>query len=92
MSTVLVRHRVNDYEVWKEVFDNALDMRKAAGELSFRILVGSDDQLLVVGLFEWDSAENAKVFFEDPELKEAMRAAGVAEEPQIRYLELAFAG
>ena len=86
MPHVLVRHRVNDYQVWRQGFDDAFEMREEAGEISFRLFKGSDNALLVVGLFEWESLEKAKLFFEDPRLKEAMDAAGVDGEPDIHYL------
>ncbi len=86
MPHVLVRHRVNDYEVWREGFDGAFEMRKEAGEISFQLFNGSDNSLLVVGLFEWENLEKAKMFFEDPRLKQAMVDAGVAGEPDIHYL------
>ena len=86
MPHVLVRHRVNDYEVWRLGFDAALEVRKAAGEVSFQLFNGSDNSLLVVGLFEWESLEKAKTFFEGAPLKEAMVAAGVVGEPDIHYL------
>lgn len=92
MSMVVVRHRVNDFDVWKAAFDDALEMRKSAGEQSYEILVGSDDRLLVVGIFRWDSPERAKAFFESDRLKDAMTAAGVAEEPEVLYLEPEFNG
>ncbi len=87
MPHVLVRHRVNDYETWRAGFDAAVDMRKEAGEISSKVFCGSDNPLLIVGLFEWDSLERAKAFFEDPRLKDAMAAAGVADEPDVHYLK-----
>jgi hypothetical protein len=86
MPHVLVRHQVNDYEIWRQGFDAAGEMRKEAGELSFQLFNGSDNPLLVVGLFEWKSLERAKTFFEDLGLKEAMVAAGVVGEPDVNYL------
>lgn len=87
MPHVLVRHPVNDYEVWRREFDAAFDGRKKSGEVSFRLFSGSDNPLLIVGLFEWDSLENAKAFFESPGLREIMAAAGVVGEPDIHYLK-----
>ena len=86
MPHVLVSHRVNDFDAWREGFDASYEMRKEAGEVSFQLFNGSDNSLFVVGLFEWESLEKAKSFFEDARLKDAMVAAGVAGEPDIHYL------
>jgi hypothetical protein len=87
MAYVLVRHRVNDFALWRKAFEDALETRREGGEVSFRIMNGVADPLLVVGLFEWDSVENAKVFFDSSGLKSKMEAAGVAEQPEIYFLE-----
>ncbi len=92
MATVIVRHKVKDYEIWKSVFDGFADNRKAGGETSFRILHLDDDPNNVFGIVEYDSLDNARKFFSGSELKEAMGNAGVMEQPDIYYLEEYFTG
>ena len=55
MATVIVRHKVKDYEAWKVVFEGFADNRKAAGETSFRIFHLDDDPNNVLGIVEYDS-------------------------------------
>jgi len=87
MSHVLARHRVKDFESWKQVFDSALEMRRVGGELSYRLFhVGEDREDLVL-LFEFESEERAKRFLESPELRKKMEESGVLGEPEILYLK-----
>lgn len=38
MNYVLIFHEVEDYAVWKEIFDNAASIRKEAGEIRYQLL------------------------------------------------------
>jgi len=86
MSHIFVRHRVEDYPKWKEVFDNFVDTRKSFGEKSFQVLQHNEDANNLYVLFQWDSMENAHKFFESSDLKNAMEQAGVAKAPEIHFL------
>ncbi len=92
MSHLLIRHKVNDFAAWKEAFDNFVDVRKEFGEKSFQILQHTEDSNNLYLMFEWDSVENARKFLESPELKTTMENAGVAEAPEINFLNEAFKG
>jgi hypothetical protein len=46
MAYMLVQHRVADFERWKDVFDDKLDLRQASGELSSQIFHDAADQFL----------------------------------------------
>ena len=87
MAHLLIRHKVNDYPVWKTVFDGFIDTRKKGGEKTFQILHTDNDSNNLIALFEWDNLENAKKFTSSSELKEAMSNAGVVEQPDIYFLE-----
>ena len=86
MAHVIVRHKVNDYTSWKTVFDTHVDFRGSAGEKAYHIFRSSTDPNDVTVLMEWDSMRNAEKFFASAELKTAMQKAGVAEEPEIQFL------
>ncbi len=86
MTHILIKHRVNDYAKWKEVFEGFADNRRSGGEGSYQILHSSDNPNDLTLLFEWDSKENAKKFLQSQELKSAMDRAGVAEEPKIQFM------
>ena len=92
MTHVLIRHRVNDFESWKNVFDNFAEVRKTSGERSYQVLQTEEDSDNLYLLFEWDTPANARNFLESPRLKETMEQAGVTETPEIHFLNEAVRG
>jgi quinol monooxygenase YgiN len=86
MTQMFIRHKVNDYEVWKAAFDKFAAFRKSSGEKSYHIFHHQDDPNNLYLLFKWDNLENASKFIDSSDLKEAMRRAGVAEQPEIHFL------
>ena len=88
MPYLLVRHKVEDYERWKPVFDHDHGAtREQWGSKGGWILRNADDPDELVILLEWDSVENARRFAEADELQDAMRRAGVADQPDVYFLE-----
>jgi quinol monooxygenase YgiN len=87
MMHVLVRHKVSDYNRWKDAFDSHLATRKRAGETGFRVFHGVDDPSEVVLLLDWQSTEEARKYMGSGELRDAMEKAGVVGAPEIQFLE-----
>lgn len=85
MQQVLIIHEVENYPAWKTVFDNAADIRKQAGEISYQLLRYDNAANNIVHFSEWSSLENARRFFESPELVEIRKQAGV-KSPEFIYL------
>jgi quinol monooxygenase YgiN len=85
MPHVLIIHEVNDYAAWKVVFDQAAGIRKQAGEISYQLLRYDTDANNIVHFSEWTSLDNARRFFESPELVEIRKKAGV-KAPEFIYL------
>ena len=86
MQHVLIIHEVASYSAWKAVFDQAAGIRKSAGEISYQLLRYDDDANNIVHFSEWTSLENARRFFESPELVEIRKNAGV-KAPEFIYLQ-----
>ena len=86
MAHLLVKHKVADYNTWKVTFDAFVETRRAGGEKSFQILHPDNEPNNLLVMFEWDSLENARSLMASAELKNAMKQAGVIEEPQIQFL------
>lgn len=86
VQRVLIIHEVADYAAWKLVFDQAANIRKEAGELSYELLKLDTDARRIVHFSEWTSLRSARDFFESPKLAEIRKNAGVRE-PQFLYLE-----
>jgi quinol monooxygenase YgiN len=85
MSYVLIIHEVEDYFLWKKVFDNAATIRKEAGEISYQLLKYEQDANKIVHFSVWNALENAKTFFESPKLVQIRVEAGV-KAPEFIYL------
>lgn len=86
MKYVLIIHEVEDYKNWKKIFDNASEIRKEAGEISYQVLKYENEQNKIVHFSVWSSLEKAKQFFESPKLIEIRKEAGV-KSPDFIYLE-----
>ena len=86
MQYVLIIHEVEAYPVWKAVFDQAANIRKNAGEISYQLLRYDNDANNIVHFSEWSSLDNARQFFESLELVEIRRKAGV-KAPNFIYLQ-----
>ncbi len=93
MTTVLIYHRVADYDAWKAAYD-----RIAAGPLgsdthSYRIWRGQDDPQLVIIEETYDSREIAEAALNDPDLPAEIAGAGVdMSSIRIDYLDEAASG
>ncbi len=86
MAHLFIRHKVSDYGKWRSAFDEAIKMRKDAGELSSRVFRMADDPNNLLLFQEWNSVDNAAKFVQSTELKEAMQQAGVLEPPDVYFL------
>ncbi len=86
MKYVLIIHEVEDYLVWKQVFDKAAVIRKEAGERSYQVLKYENNPNQIVHFSAWTSIEAAKRFFESPQLIQIRIEAGV-KSPEFIYLE-----
>ncbi|MGV0026585.1 putative quinol monooxygenase [Phormidesmis priestleyi] len=86
MHCVLIIHEVEDYEVWKRVFDAAANIRREAGERSYQVLRYEDKPNKIVHFSVWTSTRDARTFFESPELIKIREKAGV-KAPEFIYLD-----
>src|ERR1700674_2181207 len=89
MALVIVRHNVKDFAAWKNAFDAHASARGSAGLSNTRMFRSVDDPSEVVILFDTDDIGKAKQFIESPELKSAMTAAGVVDNPDVFILNAA---
>jgi quinol monooxygenase YgiN len=86
MASMMVQHSVNDFKVWKQVFDSFAPTRKSFGEQSAQLYHDAQNPNKLTLLFKWDSIANAQKFSQSTELREAMQKAGVAGPPTINFL------
>lgn len=86
MPYVLIIHEVDAYPAWKAIFDQAAQIRKAAGEIRYQLLRYDHDANNIIHFSEWSCLENARRFFESAELVEIRKKAGV-KAPTFLYLQ-----
>jgi len=86
MDYVRILHEVEDYTAWKKIFDKAATIRKSAGEISYQVLKYPEEPNKIVHFSNWSSIDNAKAFFESPELVKIREEVGV-KAPEFIYLE-----
>ena len=78
MPYLLERHKVEDYDRWREVFDADADNRAASGSRGARVFRDADDPTEVVVLFEYESLQRARERVGSGALREKFGEAGVA--------------
>ena len=79
----LITHRVADYDAWKKVFDDVVDIRKEASVLGHDVARGIDDPNMV---YVYCPASDPGIFqahLQSDELKSAMEQAGVSSAPVV---------
>ncbi len=87
MVHVIIRHKVADFNKWKQAFDAHLNQRMGAGENGCRIFHAVDDPRDLTLLSDWESVESARRFMTSADLRSAMQNAGVIGEPEVHYLQ-----
>ena len=90
MVNLLVRVTVANYATYRPVFDAHEAFRRANGATGVgQVYRDEGNPNQITTLLEWDNAENARRFSNDPGLKEAMQAAGVTSAPEVQFLNRA---
>ena len=86
MAYTLVRHKVEDYNKWKRVFDSSTELRRSNGEESAQIFRDVDNPNTITVLNKWTNVEKAKKFMNSPELQEKLKEAGVTSQTTINFI------
>jgi hypothetical protein len=87
MANVLVRLNVQQYNKWRPIFDEFAALRKTHGSRGGRLFWTSDKPNQVSILFDWDSLEKARGFFQLDEVRAGMQRAGVQGPPDLIFVE-----
>ena len=82
-----VRHRVEDYNTWKEVFDGLSELKMRYGWKRYRIFQVAGDRNDLLVMDEFDSVEQARSFLESKDLNNALRLGGVVGTPEASLLQ-----
>jgi quinol monooxygenase YgiN len=76
-TIVLARFRVQDYESWRQKFENNAEIRKAAGCLGTHIFYNAVDPGDVTVNFQWEDEDGARKFLGGPEAQKLRDEGGV---------------
>ena len=87
MRTLVVRHRVSDYDAWRRVFDGDAATRRANGAGEARVFRSDSNSTEIWLLMEWDDLARARLFTRSDDLLDFMERAGVTDRPDYWYLE-----
>ena len=85
MYVLAINHSVADYDKWKAGYD-AMPPTSRGAKFS-RVNVSVDDPNLITVVAGFDSLDTLRGFVSDPELKQAMKDAGVTSSPRIEIYE-----
>lgn len=80
-STLVIRHQIRDYAVWRSAFDRDAPDRREHGCTQEAVFRGVDDPTSILVTMDYPSRDAALGFVANPVLKSAMESAGVVSEP-----------
>ena len=80
-STLVIRHQIGDYDVWRSAFDRDASDRQEHGCTQETVFRAVDDPTTILVVMEYPSREAALGFLGNPVLKAAMQTSGVIGEP-----------
>jgi uncharacterized protein (TIGR02246 family) len=87
---VIIHHKVEGFDHWKDAFDEHSGARREHGSLGgmlFRNAHDGNDLLLILAL---EDLELFQQLFASEDMQHAMREAGVVGEPDVRFVKPAF--
>jgi hypothetical protein len=83
VSSIIIRHRVADFDVWKAAFDEHGTARRDHGLVDTGLLRDEDDANMVTILLNTDDTARAREFLASDSLRETMSGAGVVSQPDV---------
>jgi len=82
MSTTIIRHRVADFDVWRNAYDAHGTTRREYGIADFGVYRDEDDPNVVTIILRADDSARVREFMSSDGLKRAMSDAGVISQPE----------
>ena len=83
MSSIIVRHRVADFDVWRTAFDGHGTVRREYGLADGSVLRDEEDANMVTIVLNTDDTARAREFLASDSLREVMSGAGVVSQPDV---------
>lgn len=86
MIITLCSMGISNYKVWKTLFDNYANGRRAIGSLGGSIYKKNNGRSIMV-LMRWEDKKRALAFHESSSLAKAMNQAGVISTPLVVFYD-----
>jgi hypothetical protein len=83
MARLFVRHKVDDYAKWRQVYDDFEPKRTEMGEIGDSVFQLAGDPADVTVIHDFESVAKAEAFAASAALHEAMGKAGIAGKPDV---------
>ena len=80
-------HKVADYTTWKKGYDSDSTRRQSNGMTEIAVGRKSDDPSMAYIIMDVKDVAAMQKMFSDPQLQEAMKAAGVMGAPEMVIIE-----
>jgi len=87
MPTMIVRHRVKDFDAWRSIYEEHGAARRQYGITDVSLHRDVEDPNDVVIVFRVDDLGRAQEFAATEDLRETMERAGVVSEPTVWFLQ-----
>ena len=87
MATIIVNHRVKDFDAWKPYFDADRERRESFGLKDVTVGRDQNDRNNVYIIFQSNDPSKSEKMFADPGLEKVMKEAGVLNKPGVVVLE-----
>ena len=87
MTTMFVKHKVNDYSHWKHIYDDFASVRKQKGVTGASVHRDTNDPKTIIVTHQFKDTNAATAFAKSDELKSTMAKAGVNGQPEIWFAE-----
>jgi quinol monooxygenase YgiN len=89
MVYINMRLNLESYDKWRAGFDANDAFRRTSGSTGVNQVFRDVDNPNAISLIlEWEDAEKAQAFLNNPKLKDAMQAGGVVGAPVIRAIQM----
>ena len=85
-ETMVVRHKVKDYNTWRPAYDGHEKSRVSAGITNGRVFRRAEDPNELVVLLDVTDVARARSWAGSDDLKAAMQKAGVLGQPAIHFI------
>jgi hypothetical protein len=87
MATIILNHRVNDYDSWKKGFDSDVERRSSIGMKEIAVGQKAGDPGMVYMVWSMEDPSVLNAMMSDPELQKTMQEAGVISTPELTVVE-----